>query len=129
MTVEQENDETYGHNLVPLRLKDSDSENRQSEEGPASGGYFLSIFLFIGFFVSFMLVSKIFLGKHKQIQFQQNEIVVNKKRLEELELKNQQLLRRINELRTPYGQEKIARQKLKLIKPSEKVVVWEESND
>lgn len=62
----------------------------------------------------------------KYEEIQNREITVNelRKKKENLELENRVLARKIEELRTPAGQEKIARQQLKLIKPGETLVDW-----
>ena len=47
--------------------------------------------------------------------------------LEDIQAENSKLRQSIEELKTSKGQEKIARQKLKLIMPDELIVEWESS--
>lgn len=111
--------------LVPLRLR-QDVELENSSPGSGLGGYFVYFTFFLGFFAFFMFVSQIYLEKHQQILKHKEEIADLSKELSELQLKNESLYRRIEELKTTVGQEKIAREKLHWIKPGEKVVVWED---
>lgn len=111
--------------LVPLRLR-QESEIERNSQSFSIGGYFLYFTFFLGFFAFFMFVSQIYLEKHQQILTHKEEIADLTKELSELQLKNESLYRRIEELKTAVGQEKIAREKLHWIMPGEKIVVWED---
>ncbi len=109
--------------FIPLNLKPREDVQELKEVGGSS--YFLYFLLFLFFFVLFMVVSEIYLGKYRQIHEKRDEILVLQKQIQNLENENRKLLRTIEELKTDEGQEMLARKKLKLIKPDEKIVEWE----
>ncbi|MBT3785866.1 hypothetical protein HOF92_12895 [bacterium] len=107
--------------LVPLQLK-----LNNGNEGNSYGKYVLYGIIFSSLFVLFMFVSQIYVNKYEEIQNRKLNVTELKIKVDELELENRKLARKIEELRTPIGQEKIARKQLKLIKPGENIMVWGE---
>jgi len=107
--------------LVPLQLRPiaPGGDNSYSR-------YILYSIMFIGFFVLFMFVSQTYMDKYEEIKVREVQVSKLKVKKDELELENRILARKIEELRTPIGQEKIARQQLKLIKPGESLIDWKE---
>lgn len=105
--------------LIPLKLK----QQHLGGEAPY-GRYVAYALVFIGFFIFFILVSNTYVLKYEEIQKREVEVAELRQKKEQLELENRVLARKIEELRTPAGQEKIARQQLKLIKPGESLVDW-----
>lgn len=109
------------------------SDEIESEESTTTiipkTGFGLYFVLFIIFFCLFLYISAVFVEKHGQISQNIIEIEEFKKRVAALELENLHLKRKVKEMATFEGQEKIARQKLKLIKPDELIIDWEESDD
>lgn len=108
--------------IIPLKLRDKDQNQTNP---PLSGGYFVYVLIFLSFFVLFMVVSQVFLKKQKQIYFEKAQLQNLQLELETVEIKNRELFQKIQILKTPLGQEQIARKKLKWIKPGEKIVTWE----
>ncbi len=107
--------------LVPLKLKTPSSVGKN----PAPlGGTLIYLGVFLSFFVILMFVSNIYVKKYSEMKDRRVEIKTLKGQVEKLELENGQLYRQIEELKTPLGQEKTARKKLKLIRPGEKIVEW-----
>jgi cell division protein FtsB len=106
--------------LVPLKLKTSAQTKKQ---GPL-GGMLVYLGVFFSFFVILMFVSKVYVKKYAEMKERGAEIKVLQDQVRKLELENRQLFRQIEELKTPLGQEKTARKKLKLIRPGEKIVEW-----
>ena len=107
--------------IIPLKLREKVQIDSSS---PLSGGYFIYILIFLSFFVLFMVVSQVFLKKQKQIHFEQALLQNLQLELKSVEIKNRELFQKIQNLKTPVGQEQIARKKLKWIKPGEKIVMW-----
>jgi len=108
--------------IIPLKLRE---KNQNESNSPLSGGYFVYILIFLSFFVLFMVVSQVFLKKQKQIHLEQALLQNLQLELKTVEIKNRELFQKIQILKTPMGQEQIARKKLKWIRPGEKVVTWE----
>lgn len=82
------------------------------------------IFFFVGFFAIFMYVSQVYMKKYYQIEEKKTDIIKLKQKVEELSLENDRLSKIIEELKTPEGLEKLARKKLNLIRPGEKLIRW-----
>jgi cell division protein FtsB len=115
--------ETNKPELQPLQL------GNQEEAQPSKIGYGLFIVFFALFFLLFMAVSEIFVTRHRQIEEHKQEIQAYEKEIEDLEQENVRLYRKLEFLKTLEGQEKIARKKLKLVYPDEKIVEWEEVDE
>ena len=94
--------------IIPLKLRDKD----QNQTNPLSGGYFVYVLIFLSFFVLFMVVSQVFLKKQKQIYFEKAQLQNLQLELETVEIKNRELFQKIQILKTPLGQEQIARKNL-----------------
>ena len=108
--------------IIPIKLRDNQI---QVVNPPSSGGYLVYVAIFMIFFILFMVVSQVFLKKQKQINLEQAQLQNLQLELESVEIKNRELFQKIQNLKTPNGQEQIARKKLKWIRPGEKIVIWE----
>ena len=108
--------------IIPIKLRDNQA---QAGNPPTSGGYLVYVVIFMSFFILFMIISQVFLKKQKQINLEQAQLQNLQLELESVEIKNRELFQKIQNLKTPVGQEQIARKKLKWIRPGEKIVIWE----
>lgn len=108
--------------IIPIKLRDN---KIQVVNPPSSGGYLVYVAIFVICFILFMVVSQVFLKKQKQINLEQAQLQNLQLELESVEIKNRELFQKIQNLKTPNGQEQIARKKLKWIRPGEKIVIWE----
>lgn len=108
--------------IIPIKLRD---KQKAVINPPKSGGYLAYVLIFLGCFILFMLISQVFLKKQKQINYEQAQLQNLQLELETVEIKNRELFQKIQNLKTPLGQEQIARKKLKWIRPGEKIVNWE----
>jgi cell division protein FtsB len=108
--------------LQPINLP---SEQREIKvENFKSNSNLAYTLFFVGFFVTFMHVSQVYMQKHYQIEAKKLDILKLRERVQEISLENDRLSNIIEELKTPEGLEELARKKLNLIRPGEKLIRW-----
>ncbi len=117
---------TSDKDFIPLKLRPARGP-QEPVEAPEPGGWFISFLLFLALFSIFMVVSEVYVENYREIERQKNGLKSLKLELEDIQAENSKLRQSIEELKTSKGQEKIARQKLKLIMPDELIVEWESS--
>lgn len=114
--------------FIPLNLRTPRAIPDEKEAEEERGGL-LYLLLFVCLFIFFMMVSGIYVEKFSQIQQTKVEIGELELVVQGLEEEIQAIRDSIESLKTQDGQERIARRKLKLIRPEEYIVEWEPSND
>lgn len=114
--------------FIPLNLR---TPRVIPEEKPPEFefGGFVYLILFVCLFAFFMMVSGIYVEKFSQIQQTRSEISELEQVVRTLDDENQAIRDSIESLKTVAGQERVARRKLKLIRPEEYIVEWEQPND
>ncbi|MCO4784053.1 MAG: septum formation initiator family protein [Candidatus Cloacimonetes bacterium] len=108
--------------LQPINLPNEQKEVKV-ENFKSNSNLSYTLF-FIGFFAIFMYVSQVYMTKYYQIEAKKSDILKLREKVEELSLENDRLSNIIEELKTPEGLEKLARKKLNLIRPGEKLIRW-----
>ncbi|MCJ8345871.1 septum formation initiator family protein [bacterium] len=124
--MENKNEED-GQDLQSLNLPIEENLKKTSQ---FKSNFSLSYLLFfLSFFGIFMYVSQIYMEKYYQIQEKKLDIIRLRLQVDELTLENERLFYTIEDLKTPEGLEKLARKKLNLIRPGEKLIRWKEKYD
>jgi cell division protein DivIC len=89
---------------------------------PISSGVFQFLFI-TGCIVLFVLISKLYLDQYIEIRKLEQKLEQEKARVGEAEHEIQRLSRELEYLRTDDGTEKVAREKLKMVRPDEVIIV------
>lgn len=111
--------------FIPLNLRPLRELPEIKTEANHSWIAFFLVFLVL--FVFFMMISEVYVEKYRQIQEERSEIVRLESEVKILAEENREIQNNIESLKTDSGQEKIARRRLKLIRPDEFIVEWETS--
>ncbi len=102
-----------------------DLSQREEDVLPVAGlssGLFQFLFI-TGCIVLFVLVSKLYLDQYLEIRELDQQLDRERARVEDAEREKDRLAAELRFLRTPDGTEKIAREKLKMVRPDEVIIV------
>lgn len=97
-------------------------ESETPPVAPISSGVFQFLFI-TGCIILFVLISKLYLDQYIEIRKLEAKLEQDRTKVAESEVEIQRLTRELEFLRTDEGIEKVAREKLKMVKPDEVVVV------